>query len=57
MSAFILYTCSACRRSEQPALAMTAGFGSNDKHLLDTLHSMIGFFVTVVISSLSIAVL
>jgi hypothetical protein len=57
MSAFILYTCSAGRASEEPALTMTAGCGGNDKHLLDTLHSMIGFFVTVVISSLSIAVL
>jgi hypothetical protein len=57
MSAFNLYTCSSCRGVEQPALTSSSGFGFNDKHLLNTLHSMIGFFVTVVISSLSVAVL
>ncbi len=52
MSAFNLYTCST-----YTAATESADFGSNEKHLLNTLHSMIGFFVTVVISSLSIAVL
>ncbi|MEI7708875.1 MAG: hypothetical protein WCI90_11450 [Chlorobium sp.] len=57
MSAFNLHTCSSSRGFEQPALTRFAGFGFNDKHLLSTLHSMIGFFLTVVISSLSVTVL
>ena len=57
MSAINVHTCSTCRGFEQPAQITSAIFGSNAKHLLNTLHSMIGIFVTVVISSLSIAVL
>ncbi len=57
MSAINVHTCSTCRGFEQPAQITSAIFGCNAKHLLNTLHSMIGIFVTVVISSLSIAVL